>query len=412
MKDSLLKKSKRKIQVLLGKYVPYNSGYKPSGVYRSIRALQDVPAGRGASLTEVFPAHVSDFYLTEEFSQVCSDYLRPSPTAHFSPAYVAEVPDARLFTDPIQSNVAIISADNKVVGEASYQYRGQAYSAHPEDNLVFGQKFFPEPRKYPGTVLSLLAGYAAMDYFFHWINDSLPKIKLVKETGLLEKVDWFLVPTYKYQYQKETLQTLGIAEEKIIDAEKNRHIQADRILTTSMPRLGAHIPVWVYDFYRHDFLRTYSSGSTYSPLVYISRRDAQFRNVTNETELLEMARAYGFKDYTLSSMPFAEQAKLFASARVILSPHGAGLSNLVFCQEGTQVIEFFAGGYVKPTYHNLAGKTGLAYHHLVFGPRSAAHDTYTGVPLPITVNVESVREVLEEVVNNAHSRLHPDKLST
>ena len=109
MKESLLKKSERKIQTLLGKYVPHNTHYKPRGVYQDVRALQEGPAGQGAALTEVYPAHVSDFYMTEEFGKVCSDYLRPSPATPFPPAYVAAVPNARLFTDPIQSNVAVIS---------------------------------------------------------------------------------------------------------------------------------------------------------------------------------------------------------------------------------------------------------------------------------------------------------------
>jgi hypothetical protein len=406
MKDSLIKKSKRKFETLVGKHVKYNYQHKPTGVYATMKEFQKSSAGKDAVLTEVYPEHVSEFSISEDFDSVCSDYLRPDSAVQMQPAVVAQVPNARLFTDPIQTNVAVISQDNKVVGEASYQYRKSVFYADPKENLVFDQSFFAKPVKYEGVVLSLLAGYAAMDYFFHWLTDSLPKIKLVKEIGLFEKVDWFLVPTFKYKYQKETLQTLGISEDKVINADKIRHIQADHIITTSMPRQGAHIPVWVYDFYRNDFLNNYSSSTEYPPLVYISRRDAQFRNVTNDNELLTLAKGYGFQEYLLSQMPFAEQAKLFASAEVILAPHGAGLANLVFCKEKTKVIEFFAGGYVKPTYYNLARKTDLEYYFLVFGSPSEASDTKGGVPLNITVDLKEIRQMLDKVVRPASSRPH------
>ena len=332
--------------------------------------------------------------------KVCSDYLRPEPTVQMPPSFVTQVQNARLYTDLIQSNVAVISPDNKVVGQASMQYRHNAYSPRGEDNQVFRQKFFTQPVRYPGVVFSMLAGYAAIDYFFHWLNDSLPKIRLLKESGLFEKVDWFLVPSFKYKYQKETLKVLGIGEDRVIDGSKHRHIAADSIITCSFPRVGAHIPVWVYDFYRHDFLSNYVSDTQYPPLVYISRRDAQFRNVTNEEALLSLVKGYGFEDFALSPMSFAEQAKLFASAKVILSPHGAGLTNLMFCKEGTKVIEFYAGGYVKPTYYNLSRKSGLEYHYLVFGPRSAASGTKEGVPLNIEVNLTQLKQTLDKVLRS------------
>lgn len=399
MKESIIQKGKRRVETVLGRYVRFNSHYRPSGSYATVEDLKTSgAAGNGAFLHEVYPAHVSEFKITDAFSEVCSDYLRPPLAAQMPPTYVAVVPQARLFTDPLQSNVAVISADNRVVGQASSQYCGGSYSPDPKDNLIFQQRFFRRPMRLQGTVFSMLAGYAAMDYFFHWINDSLPKLKLLRESGLFDEVDWFLVPSFKYPYQRETLRALGIGEERVIDASVHRHIAADRIITASNPRVDAHIPVWVYAFYRNDFLRHYASDTTYPPYVYISRRDAKFRNITNEDEVLAMVRGYGFQDFQLTSMPFAEQAKLFASAKAIVSPHGAGLANLMFCREGTGVLEIFAGGYVKPTFHNLANKSGLDHHFLVFGPRSAAANTLDGVPLNIQVDLPALEAELVRVL--------------
>lgn len=66
-------------------------------------------------------------------------------------------------------------------------------------------------------------------------------------------------------------------------------------------------------------------------LVYISREKANQRRVENEIELFdELLMAKGFKTYRLEEMSVAEQITLFASARIVVSPHGAGLVNIIY----------------------------------------------------------------------------------
>ena len=46
-----------------------------------------------------------------------------------------------------------------------------------------------------------------------------------------------------------------------------------------------------------------------------------------------------FRVVELEREPLPQQARLFASARVVIGAHGAGLSNAVFCAPGTLVVE-------------------------------------------------------------------------
>ena len=73
--------------------------------------------------------------------------------------------------------------------------------------------------------------------------------------------------------------------------------------------------------------------------TYISRKDSNHRHLSNEDEVIEMLKNYGFGIYELSKMDFDSQIKLFSSSSIILSLHGAGLTNLVFSQPGQKVIE-------------------------------------------------------------------------
>jgi capsular polysaccharide biosynthesis protein len=53
------------------------------------------------------------------------------------------------------------------------------------------------------------------------------------------------------------------------------------------------------------------------------------------------------------------QAKLFATAKVIVAPHGAGLSNLIFCKKGTKIIEIFPPTYTVPCFWIISQQLGL-----------------------------------------------------
>jgi capsular polysaccharide biosynthesis protein len=48
----------------------------------------------------------------------------------------------------------------------------------------------------------------------------------------------------------------------------------------------------------------------------------------------------------LSKLNFIDQVRLFYNCKQIIAPHGAGLTNLIFCKKNTRVLEIF------PKNHN------------------------------------------------------------
>jgi len=57
--------------------------------------------------------------------------------------------------------------------------------------------------------------------------------------------------------------------------------------------------------------------------------------------------------------------RLFSEASVVIAPHGAGLTNIVFCQPGAIIIELLAPGYLVPYYWILASEAQLNYFYLI-----------------------------------------------
>lgn len=74
-------------------------------------------------------------------------------------------------------------------------------------------------------------------------------------------------------------------------------------------------------------------------LLYISRRDSRMRTMANEAELERRLIELGFSVVTMSGRPLVEQISIVRAARIVVAPHGAGLSLLLFARPGTRVFE-------------------------------------------------------------------------
>jgi hypothetical protein len=71
--------------------------------------------------------------------------------------------------------------------------------------------------------------------------------------------------------------------------------------------------------------------------IFVSRDDAPARRLSNAGEVFMALN--GWEQVTLSAMSVRDQIKTFAEASHVISPHGAGLLNIVFCQPGANIIE-------------------------------------------------------------------------
>ena len=98
--------------------------------------------------------------------------------------------------------------------------------------------------------------------------------------------------------------------------------------------------------------------------VYGTRSGGR-RAPANETQVEATCRELGVAVVSTAAMPLDEQARLFASARLVVVPHGAGLANIVWMQPGARVIELFEADYVVPCYAELAAVRGLQYSCLI-----------------------------------------------
>ncbi|AGB30913.1 hypothetical protein Natpe_1001 [Natrinema pellirubrum DSM 15624] len=110
----------------------------------------------------------------------------------------------------------------------------------------------------------------------------------------------------------------------------------------------------------------------YPSKVFISRGDANRRELENRDEILNHLRDRGFVSYELTDLTFQEQVSLFSQADQVVGVHGAGLINLIFSSQ-CSLTEIFGDQFV-PTYFLLAQSLGLGYN-AILGESTREKDT-------------------------------------
>lgn len=94
--------------------------------------------------------------------------------------------------------------------------------------------------------------------------------------------------------------------------------------------------------------------------LFLSRRAARTRCLVNEEEVLA-ALGDELEVVELEAKSVEEQAALFCEADVVVAPHGAALTNLLFCPQATAVIELVDEQAPPHTYRRLASLLGHPY---------------------------------------------------
>lgn len=128
--------------------------------------------------------------------------------------------------------------------------------------------------------------------------------------------------------------------------------------------------------------------------LYLSRSGR--RKVKNEAQVREILQEFDFEILEDISRSVDEQIRLFAEAAVVVGPHGAAFTNLLWCQPGTQVMEFFYAGYTPPFFYYLCQLLGLEYSCTV--DDSNATEDWSLIGMDMTVDLDVLKRELTKIM--------------
>lgn len=393
-------KAKAKMLLILRRIIFYNYSYKPVNSIESTKEVANEDK-EDIRYMELYPSYHSKLDIPEEMYSIYSSFPKHKMMAHMPPAFIAEITQGRIYADNLES-VAVINKNGRLLGDVSFQYTKKNWNlVPPHKNNIFRQKYFVKPKYLPGTAFSLLSGGgAAIGNYFHWVIDSLARIHLLKESDLFEAVDWFLVYNLRPDFVMDSLELLGIDHKQVVVMDECKHVQTDRLIVSSPVRGNdKHVPPWACQFLRETYLPKIKNKHSY-PFIYISRSDAKARHVLNEQELITLLNNYGFKTIILSDLSFEEKIDVFSSAKVILTPIGAQLTNIVFCEKDATLIELFPAGFVLPDAVDVAKKVGMDYYYLICKNDNPSKNIADGRQEHLTVDLEEIKSLLDKVISS------------
>lgn len=314
--------------------------------------------------------HFHELYNSYSFEYKDASGIEKTPPPQFQggritapTAYVAVIPGGRLWG----INGAVLSQDNKLLSDVSVESYGKTLIKDEKHPALHDWKPFPLV-KTSETVAVLTFGVS--QNYYHWLFDVLPRLHLIQlsiQTSGLKPSKYVLNRNVPMAFQDETLNMVGIPAESRLETHPEFHLQADNLIVPSQIMTSAltDYPKWVCDYLRSVMLPHADEEVMNGPeRIYVSRARAGTRRILNEQEVMESLSAKGFVSVELESMTVRQQIRLFRSAKWVVAPHGAGLTNLVFCEPGTKVLELFAPYYMPRQYWLISNHCGLDYWYL------------------------------------------------
>lgn len=243
----------------------------------------------------------------------------------------------------------------------------------------------------PGQYFSLLSTWSRELNYYHWLHDTVLRLHLVMD-HLPDDVR-FIVPDALPATLAETLAVLGIADRTVAFGPEDSW-EVDRLWFAPPTVHSGHDRRDSEEWLRDRFFAHYGVARGNGRRIFVSRRDAGRRRITDEEAVEHLLLGHGFETFVVGSSPLRRQVETFASAEIVVATHGAALTNLMFAPMGTRVIEVVPPSMAHNAfiYWSMADELGHEYWYLHGDDRAT-----TGGPPDTAIPLTGLVATLERI---------------
>ncbi|WP_277031705.1 glycosyltransferase family 61 protein [Actinacidiphila oryziradicis] len=194
--------------------------------------------------------------------------------------------------------------------------------------------------------------------YYHWLLEVLPAAIFALS---IEPEALLLIPSRAPAYASSAAEQL-VGPSRVVRSDDIVHV--DSCVMAAIEPLSGFVQRAEIDRLRAAFASCRADTET----IYISRLKDPRRALSNEADVERAMRAAGATVVYAQHLPFEEQRALFANARTVIAPHGAGLANLVWAHRAELVVEVFPAASFNDCYARLSRNLGIDYAYVVASP--------------------------------------------
>ncbi len=207
--------------------------------------------------------------------------------------------------------------------------------------------------------------------YYHWICESIFRLWMVR--GQMDKLILVLPEFYKdADFITGSLEPFNIKNIFYIPIGKSlmvKNICLPQIKPKCDSYNSSHVRQ-VRNFYRNYVLLEKKIVVESFDKLYVSRELAGRRKVMNEDEIIKILKKYGFTIFHPEKFKFLEQVTIFSQVKYLVGAHGSGLTNLLFMEKKTSVLELHKNktnelDHPSPLFWYMAEALEINYYHQV-----------------------------------------------
>lgn len=225
---------------------------------------------------------------------------------------------------------------------------------------------------------------------FHWLTDVLTRLFVVRE----RLSDLLLVLPGKFEtldVVKASLSAFGVVNVDFIGPDE--FVECRNLVMASHTAPSGHFKDEAIRGVRDVLLSAYGDARDSSERIYISRRRAGKRRIVNEDDVTSVVRRFGFETIFAEDLSFEEQVRICSRARYIVSNHGAGLTNILFMQDGGSVLELrHEADCINNCYFTLSSALDFNYFYQTCAAQDPTADPHTA---HLVVDVDQLEKNLK-----------------
>jgi capsular polysaccharide biosynthesis protein len=242
-----------------------------------------------------------------------------------------------------------------------------------DDQIIFNNDFIfkidEQNVRIENNALILSTSGSNINYF-HFIVDFVPKFLLY--INEISKFDLIIINGPIELFVKEFMGLFSITN-LYVSNNKESVMCRRSIVPTSLSITGNPSSVSI-DMIRENLLPFSKLKSNYSEKIYVSRKNSNRRKVINEKKVEKYMISKGFDVVNLEELSLIDQITTFKFLKLVISPHGAGMTNLVFSDSGVKAVELFSSGHIEPCMYNICCYNKIDYYYMVFDSLNSNHD--------------------------------------